>query len=117
MRGRRRSDHASHAKLGSGIVKLNRPWSYLGWRGGRWRKYAAFCPHVSSVQILKARARAALVPVLEDVKRPSLPLSLVRTSAGYLPLKLGSFLDFGTPRLKMRLSASAKNFLVNLGKF
>jgi DNA-binding transcriptional LysR family regulator len=58
-----------------------------------------------------------LVPVLGDFERPALPLSLVRTSAGYLPLKLRAFLDFTTPRLKMRLSAFSDDYLANLGKF
>jgi DNA-binding transcriptional LysR family regulator len=47
----------------------------------------------------------ALVRILPDFERETLPLSLVRTSGGYLPLKLRAFLDFVTPRLKVRLSA------------
>lgn len=47
----------------------------------------------------------SLVPVLPDFKRETLPLSLVRASGEYLPLKLRAFLDFVTPRLKARLSA------------
>jgi len=46
-----------------------------------------------------------LVSVLPDLKRETLPLSLVRASGEYLPLKLRAFLDFVTPRLKARLSA------------
>ncbi|MEJ1978615.1 MAG: LysR substrate-binding domain-containing protein [Acetobacteraceae bacterium] len=45
-----------------------------------------------------------LVSVLPDYKRETLPLSLVRASGEYLPLKLRAFLDFVTPRLKARLS-------------
>lgn len=45
-----------------------------------------------------------LVPILPDFDRPALPISLVRGSGGYLPLKLRAFLDFVTPRLKARLS-------------
>lgn len=59
----------------------------------------------------------SLMPVLEDFERPALPLSLVRTSAGYLPLKLRAFLDFAAPRLKMRISAFSKEYLANLRKF
>ena len=47
-----------------------------------------------------------LVPVLPDFERRALPLSLVRASGEYLPLKLRAFLDFVTPRLKVRLSAN-----------
>ena len=45
-----------------------------------------------------------LVPVLPDLERETLPLSLVHPSGEYLPLKLRVFLDFVTPRLKARLS-------------
>ncbi len=45
-----------------------------------------------------------LVFVLPDLKRETLPLSLVRASGEYLPLKLRAFLDFVTPRLKVRLA-------------
>jgi DNA-binding transcriptional LysR family regulator len=47
----------------------------------------------------------ALVQILPDFKRDTLPFSLVHTSGEYLPLKLRAFLDFATPRLKARLSA------------
>jgi len=47
-----------------------------------------------------------LVSILPDIKRETLPLSLVRASREYLPLKLRAFLDFVTPRLKLRLSES-----------
>jgi DNA-binding transcriptional LysR family regulator len=57
-----------------------------------------------------------LVPVLPDLERRTLPLSLVRTSGGYLPLKLRAFLDFVTPRLKVRLSADREEFLATLRK-
>ena len=45
-----------------------------------------------------------LISVLPDFQRETLPLSLVRASGEYLPLKLRAFLDFVTPRLKARLS-------------
>jgi DNA-binding transcriptional LysR family regulator len=48
-----------------------------------------------------------LVSVLQDFKRETLPLSLVRGAGEYLPLKLRAFLDFVTPRLKARLPAEA----------
>ena len=47
-----------------------------------------------------------LARVLPDFARRTLPLSIVRNSGGYLPLKLRAFLDFVTPRLKSRLSAA-----------
>jgi DNA-binding transcriptional LysR family regulator len=56
-----------------------------------------------------------LVPVLPNFKRPTLPLSLVRASGGYLPIKLRAFLDFVTPQLKMRLSASREEYLAMTG--
>ncbi|MCB8877942.1 LysR substrate-binding domain-containing protein [Acidisoma silvae] len=48
-----------------------------------------------------------LISVLPDFKRETLPISLVRESGEYLPLKLRAFLDFFTPRLKARLSERA----------
>ncbi len=57
-----------------------------------------------------------LVPVLASFERRTLPLSLVRTSGGYLPLKLRAFLDFAAPRLKARLSAAREEFLAALGE-
>jgi DNA-binding transcriptional LysR family regulator len=58
---------------------------------------------VFSHHIATAFQEGTLVSVLPGFKRQALPLSLVRTSGGYLPLKLRAFLDFVTPRLKMRL--------------
>jgi len=52
----------------------------------------------------------SLVPILPDLQRETLPLSLVRPSREYLPLKLRAFLDFVTPRLKTRLSADPSGF-------
>ena len=43
----------------AGHCQLNGLWSCLGWELGPWRDYAAFWAHVSLVQILKPRARAA----------------------------------------------------------
>ena len=72
---------------------------------------SAFSHHVvSSFQ------DGTLVPVLPDFKRTTLPLSLVRASGGYLPIKLRAFLDFVTPGLKMRLSAARKEYLAITGK-
>jgi DNA-binding transcriptional LysR family regulator len=61
---------------------------------------SVFSHHVAS-----AFQDGTLVPILSDFERGILPISLVRTSGGYLPLKLRAFLDFVTPRLKGRLSA------------
>ena len=72
---------------------------------------SVFSHHVAS-----ALQDRTLVPVLADFEREALPLSLVRTSAGYMPLKLRAFLDFVTPRLKVRLSVDRDGFLAILGK-
>ncbi|MCB8878346.1 hypothetical protein ASILVAE211_24435 [Acidisoma silvae] len=48
-----------------------------------------------------------LVSVLPDFKREMLPISLVRASREYLPLKLRALPDFVTLRLKARLSERA----------
>ena len=58
---------------------------------------------VFSYHVVTAFQDGSLVSVLPDFKRQALPLSLVRPSGGYLPLKLRAFLEFVTPRLKMRL--------------
>ena len=59
---------------------------------------------VFSYHVAAAFQDGSLVSVLPDFKRQALPLSLVRPSGGYLPLKLRAFLEFVTPRLKARLS-------------
>ncbi|WP_213774849.1 LysR family transcriptional regulator [Bradyrhizobium sp. dw_78] len=63
---------------------------------------SVFSHHVAS-----SFREGRLVPILTDLKRQRLPISLVRTSVGYLPLKLRAFLDFVTPRLNARLSRDA----------
>ena len=60
---------------------------------------------VFSYQIGAFLKDATLVPVLAGFRRPEVPISLVRTSGGYLPLKLRAFMDFVTPRLRTRLAA------------
>jgi DNA-binding transcriptional LysR family regulator len=70
---------------------------------------------VFSHHVAAAFQDGTLVSVLADLKRGTLPLSVVRTSAGDLPLKLRAFLDFITPRLKARLSAARDGFLATLG--
>ena len=60
---------------------------------------------VFSYHIVTAVRDGTLGPILPDVKRQTLPLNLVRSSGGYLPLKLRAFLEFVTPRLKTRLLA------------
>jgi DNA-binding transcriptional LysR family regulator len=72
---------------------------------------SVFSHHVTS-----AFQIGTLVPVLADFERRTVPLSLVRTSEGYLPLKLRTFLDFATPRLKVRLSAARDEYLATLGE-
>ena len=58
---------------------------------------------VFSHHVALAFQEGALLPVLPELKRPTLPLSLVRASAGPLPLKLRAFVDFVTPRLRAKL--------------
>jgi DNA-binding transcriptional LysR family regulator len=72
---------------------------------------SVFSHHVAS-----SFREGTLVPVLSDFKRRALPLSLVRMSGGYLPLKLRAFLDFVSPRLKARLSTDLDGFLATLEK-
>jgi DNA-binding transcriptional LysR family regulator len=71
---------------------------------------------VFSHHVATAFQDGTLVPILPDFERPALPLSLVRASEGYLPLKLRAFLDFVVPRLKVRLSRDRDGFLATLGK-
>jgi DNA-binding transcriptional LysR family regulator len=80
------------AKAGAGIISV-------------------FSHHVTS-----SLQDGTLVPVLANFERRTLPLSLVRTSGGYLPLKLRAFLDFAAPRLKVRLADARDGFLAALGK-
>ena len=72
---------------------------------------SVFSHHVTS-----SFQNGSLVPVLPDFERRTLPLSLVHTSGEYLPLKLRAFLDFATPRLKVRLSAARDDFLAATAK-
>lgn len=52
-----------------------------------------------------AAARAgALVPILEDIEPPALPVNLVHTGERLLPLKLRAFLDFAAPRVRAHLA-------------
>jgi DNA-binding transcriptional LysR family regulator len=71
---------------------------------------------VFSYQVASSFQEGTLVPVLPAFKRQTLPLSLVRLSGGYLPLKLRAFLDFVTPRLKLRLSTARDEYLATLEK-
>jgi DNA-binding transcriptional LysR family regulator len=62
---------------------------------------SVFSHHVAS-----ALRDGTLVAILPSFERRALPLSLVRASGDYVPLKLRAFLDFVAPRLKARLSAA-----------
>ncbi|MDR3376694.1 MAG: LysR family transcriptional regulator [Ancalomicrobiaceae bacterium] len=64
---------------------------------------------VGITRVLCYQAAAAvragdLKVILEDVEPPVMPVSLVHTGERLLPLKLRAFLDFATPRVKVRLS-------------
>jgi hypothetical protein len=67
---------------------------------------------VFSHHVVSSFQDRTLVPILPDFKRTTLPLSLARGSGGYLPIKLRAFLDFVTPRLKMRFSVAREDYLV-----
>jgi DNA-binding transcriptional LysR family regulator len=67
---------------------------------------SVFSHHVTS-----AFQEGSLVPVLAKHERRAVPVTLVRLSGGYLPLKLRVFLDFATPPLKAQLSAARDRFL------
>ena len=58
---------------------------------------------VLSYQANNAVSAGTLAVVLEAYEPPLLPVSLVHSGERLLPLKLRAFLDFATPRLKVRL--------------
>ena len=55
---------------------------------------------VLSYQIEQAQRAGRLVTLLEDFEAAPMPIGLVYTGQGLLPLKLRAFLDFAVPRLK-----------------
>lgn len=60
---------------------------------------------VLSYQVNDAVRGGSLAVVLEAFESAPLPVSLVHKGKGPLPLKLRAFLDFVTPRLRMRTAA------------
>jgi len=58
-----------------------------------------------SYQIDSAQRAGLLNVVLRDFEAAAIPVSLVYTNQGRLPLKLRAFLDFAAPRLRQRLDA------------
>ncbi len=58
---------------------------------------------VMAYQAKRAVDAGLLVPLLEDFEREASPVHLVHLSAGLMPLKLRTFLDFATPRLRALL--------------
>jgi len=62
---------------------------------------------VLSYQIEPATRAGSLVAVLREFEPPAIPVSLVYSRQGQLPLKLRAFLDFAAPRLRERLPAQA----------
>jgi DNA-binding transcriptional LysR family regulator len=58
---------------------------------------------VLSYQIARALSEAKIAIVLASFEPTPLPVSLVYTGSGLLPLKLRAFLDFATPRLRTTL--------------
>lgn len=59
---------------------------------------------VLSYQIAASLADGTIKILLAPFEPPPLPVSLVYTGSGLLPLKLRAFLDFATPRLKAVLA-------------
>lgn len=47
--------------------------------------------------------------LLQAFEPPPLPVDIVYTGGGLLPLKIRAFLDFTAPRLKVRLAADLVN--------
>ena len=62
---------------------------------------------VLSYQVAEAVKARALVLVLRRFEPSPTPISIVSAGPHSAPLKLRAFLDFATPRLKVRLSADA----------
>lgn len=58
---------------------------------------------VMAYQAKRAVDTGLLVPLLEDFEREASPVHLVHLSDGLMPLKLRTFLDFATPRLRALL--------------
>lgn len=63
---------------------------------------------VLSYQIASPLAGGKLAAVLESFEPAPIPISLVYSGSGLLPLKLRAFLDFATPRLKAKLSKGSQ---------
>jgi DNA-binding transcriptional LysR family regulator len=61
---------------------------------------------VLSYQVEAALHAGQLVLVLEPFEPAPIPVSLVHSSQGRLPLKLRALLDFAAPRLRTRLQAT-----------
>lgn len=62
---------------------------------------------VLDYQIAADLRSGALKPLLESFELPPLPISLVYTDQGRLPLKVRAFLDWIAPRLQARLAAES----------
>ena len=58
---------------------------------------------VMAYQAKRAADAGLLVPLLEDFEREASPVHFVHLSDGLMPLKLRTFLDFATPRLRALL--------------
>jgi DNA-binding transcriptional LysR family regulator len=59
---------------------------------------------VMAYQAKRAVDAGLLVPLLEDFEQEASPVHLVHLSDGLMPLKLRTFLDFATPRLRALLN-------------
>jgi DNA-binding transcriptional LysR family regulator len=59
---------------------------------------------VLSFHVADHLRNGTLVRVLKDFESPAVPVCLVHAGQGRVPMKVRAFLDFATPRLKIRLS-------------
>jgi DNA-binding transcriptional LysR family regulator len=53
--------------------------------------------------VREALETGTLEPVLQDFQPAAIPINLVYTPSGSLPIKLHAFLDLAAPRLRKRL--------------
>jgi DNA-binding transcriptional LysR family regulator len=60
---------------------------------------------VLSYQVIDQLRAGTLVPLLEAYAPEPIPVQLVYSGKGMLPVKVRAFLDWTTPRLRSRLAA------------
>ncbi|GIQ78313.1 LysR family transcriptional regulator [Bradyrhizobium sp. RD5-C2] len=63
---------------------------------------------VFSYQVAELIRSGELIPVLQDVQPPALPVNFVYSPNRFMPVKLRAFLDLTVPRFKARLGSITK---------